>query len=74
MSYYSPYSQWPAGFLIHFSDYFNTQIRFSTAALSPKYVNEEAIHFNNFIDISVNIQGGKQDDNARPTATTIIGY
>lgn len=73
MSYYSPYSQWPAGFQIHFSDYLLAQIRFSSSSLSPKYMpTVDAIHFSNYIIADINIQGGKQSDDTRPIATTII--
>jgi len=72
MSYYSPYSQWPAGFLITFRDYLINQIRFSSYTMSPEYTPVTSIHFSNVVDIDINIQGGKQSDDSRPISTTII--
>jgi len=72
MSYYSPHSQWPAGFLITFKDYITQQIRFSSSSVSPKDSVIQAIKFSNFIHADIHVDGGKQSDDARPISTTII--
>jgi hypothetical protein len=72
MSYYSPYSQWPAGFQIKFNDYLIQKIRFSASSLSPEYTVIQAVKFDNFVHMDVHVQGGKQSDDSRPISTTII--
>jgi hypothetical protein len=72
MSYYSPYSQWPAGFLIAIKDYIVQQIRFSAYSVSPKDTVIQAIRFSNLVNMDIHVDGGKQSDDARPYSTTII--
>ena len=71
MSYFSPYAQWPAGFLIKFSDFLISTITFTTASIVPEYKVVNSIHTSSYIDIKIHCDGGKQSDDSRPLSTTI---
>ena len=51
-----------------FKDYLIATVHFS-ADISPEYQMIRAIRFSEFVTTSINIQGGKQDDKFRPSAT-----
>lgn len=63
MSYYSPLSQWPAGFVIAFKEFITQQIRFSSISISPNDSVIQNVNFSNYVSIDIRVDGGKQNDN-----------
>jgi hypothetical protein len=51
-----------------FDDYLITQLQFSSDFF-PEYHLIDTVRFTEFLKTDINIQGGKQNDSSRPTAT-----